>query len=233
MPNWVYNAVSIYGNASDIAKLKSQLNQPFTVKHTNFNVETGKFEEKLTNYTNPVFAFWNIVKPTDMDAYYGPQPEVDLTKPITFSSDHWYDWNVRNWGTKWDVAVSEDEKYPETELMEENANNLIYRFNTAWSYPEPAVMKLAEQYPDLTFNLDYEEETGWGGEIEYRLGDRHVKQDYDSKCRECDANDTLDYCEDCENEVCSACGYGNEEAEENKCQTHMLQSDPTQQKENA
>jgi len=232
MPNWVSNSVSIYGNASDIAKVKSQLNQPFTMTHNNYNVETGQFEDQLTTYSNPVFAFWNIIKPTDMDTYY-LQKDPNEDKTVLFSGNNWYDWNVRNWGTKWDVAVADNDKYPETELTDENANNLIYHFNTAWSYPEPAVMKLAEQYPDLTFNLDYEEETGWGGEIEYRLGDRHVKQDYDSKCRDCGANDTLDYCEDCENEVCSACGYGNEEAEENKCQTHMLQSDPTQQKENA
>jgi len=49
MPNWVSNSVSIYGNASDIAKVKSQLNQPFTMTHNNYNVETGQFEDQLTS----------------------------------------------------------------------------------------------------------------------------------------------------------------------------------------
>ena len=231
MPNWVYNSVSIYGDSSDIAKVKSQLNQSFTMTHHNYNINTGDFEDQLTTYSNPVFAFWNIIKPTDMDTYY-LQKDPNEDKTVLFSGNNWYDWNVRNWGTKWDVALSDNDEYGETELVEDNSTNLIYRFNTAWNYPEPAIMKLAEQYPDLTFVLDFEEETGWGGEIEYRLGDRHVLQDYASKCKDCDSIDTLEYCDDCENDVCFACGYGNEEAEANKCQAHMVESD-SNEKENA
>jgi len=74
--------------------------------HNNYNVETGQFEDQLTTYSNPVFAFWNIIKPTDMDTYY-LQKDPNEDKTVLFSGDNWYDWNVRNWGTKWDVAVAE------------------------------------------------------------------------------------------------------------------------------
>ncbi len=33
MPNWVHNGLSIDGNKEDIAKLRAQLNQPFTRTH--------------------------------------------------------------------------------------------------------------------------------------------------------------------------------------------------------
>ena len=33
-------------------------------------------EEKIVSYNNPVFAFWNLVKPTDIETYNkGPQPD--------------------------------------------------------------------------------------------------------------------------------------------------------------
>jgi hypothetical protein len=224
MPNWVYNSLGIHGDAQDIAKIKEQLNQPFEVMHDSWNAETMEYEKKLTKYSNPVFAFWNIISPTDLDAYFGEQPKHDLTQPITFDSNHWYDWNVRNWGTKWDVGVSDNEEYPETELMDEDETSLSYRFNTAWGSPQEAIIKLSQQYPELEFNLDFEEETGWGGEIEFLNGSSTVLEEYDNKCRDCDALDTLEYCEECEEELCSSCNYLGEADLDAVagCQTHSV-----------
>jgi len=64
--------------------------------------------------------------------------------------------------------------------------------------------------------LSYEEETGWGGEMEILRGQIISESQYDTKCRDCDAYDCMEYCEDCENDVCSACGYGSEDI----CETH-------------
>ena len=218
MPNWCYNYLSIEGSAKDISTIKAQLNTPFEVMHDNWNSETRQMEKKMYKYSKPVFAFWNIVKPTNLKAYNGPQPEIDLSKGVTFESDHWYDWNVRNWGTKWDVAVSDEEKYSETELTDEGKKFLSYRFNTAWSPPTEAITKLSEQYPDLVITLSFEEETGWGGEIVFENGEGAETESYGWKCRECDhTEEETPFCEDCEFDTCPSCGYN--EADE-ACEQH-------------
>jgi hypothetical protein len=221
MPNWVYNYLDIAGSKEDISAIKSQLNQPFTREHDQWNVATQQMEKKDTIYSNPILAFWNVIKPTNLEAYNGEQPKHDPDKPITFDSDHWYDWNVRNWGTKWDVGVHDEEKYPETELLNESEDYLGYRFNTAWSPPLPVIGEMSVQYPNLTFTLSYEEEQGWGGEIIFVNGNGAEISSYENKCMECDGLDTLEYCETCEDGVCLECNYTRGEE---RCE-HVGQTD--------
>jgi hypothetical protein len=64
----------------------------------------------------------------------------------------WYDWNCKNWGTKWnfrDVTVSRPD-FHEGELG--------YTFSTAWSPPLPVIAKMSEMFPDLEFTIEYREE---------------------------------------------------------------------------
>lgn len=208
MPNWVYNSLHVEGTKDEISSIKKQLNQPYVREHDQWNPATGKMEKKEYTYTNPIFAFWNIIKPTNLEAYNGPQPEV--TMPIRFDSDHWYDWNVRNWGTKWDVGVGDEDKYPETELIHDDETVVAYRFNTAWSPPLPAIEALSSQYPNVEFNLSYEEETGWGGEHLFVDGNGSELESYENKCRDCDSLNTLEYCENDCGEICSECHYMGE-----------------------
>ena len=212
MPNWVYNGLTIEGNPDSVNKLVEQMNQPFT--------------RNETLYPSPIFSFWNIIKPTDLEAYDNqPDRTLPIAEQLKFEGDDWYSWNVRNWGTKWDVAVSSDEKYPDTYIEGPVANGdnsvVYYRFNTAWGVAEPALAELSSQYPDLLFTLGYEEETGWGGELEILRGKFISHAQYESKCVECDKYNTLEFCEDCENNVCSFCGYGRKD----ECQSHMIESE--------
>jgi hypothetical protein len=207
MPNWVYNSLTIEGNAEDISAIKTQLNQPFQRQHDQWNMETRQMELQDVTYSNPVFAFWNL------EAYNKQSDHsLPMEEQLMFKGDNWYDWNVTNWGTKWDVAVSDNEQYPETELINEEdwSDRLTYSFNTAWSPPLPAIATLSEQYPNLEFTLSYEEETGWGGEIEFLNGQDTVLENYENKCRDCDSINTLEYCENDCGEICSDCHYMGE-----------------------
>jgi hypothetical protein len=65
MPNWCYNHLDITGG--DVSAIKAQLNTAFEVEHDSYNMETRQMERKLFKYSNPVFAFWNIIKPTDLE----------------------------------------------------------------------------------------------------------------------------------------------------------------------
>jgi hypothetical protein len=214
MPNWCYNYLTIEGNEQDIAKVKAQLNQPFTKMHDTFNMETGQMEFTETSYSNPVFAFHNIYNHTQAgisDEDYMKQPDhtLPIQEAMMFKGNHWYDFNVREWGTKWDVAVRDGEDYPETELNTEDdwSTSLTYRFNTAWSPPVPAIEKLSLQYPNLEFTLSYEEETGWGGEVLFVDGSGSEIESYENKCRDCDSVNTLQYCDNDCGEICDSCHY--------------------------
>lgn len=223
MPNWVYNGLTIEGSPDSVKKLMEQMNTPFVRVHDNWNVKTQQMEKQQVTYPNPIFAFWNIVKPTNLEAYDGPQPKVeDFAEAMKFKSDHWYDWNVRNWGTKWDVAVSSTETYPNTTVEDTvNGENHVvhYNFETAWSRPMTALLNLSSQYPDLLFTLSYEEETGWGGECELLRGTVISESMYDNMCRNCDGtylDEDIISCDDCGDYPCPKCGWAND-----MCETHQ------------
>ena len=223
MPNWVYNGLTIEGPKDSVIKLKEQMNQPF-LDYITPNGDLAYSIEK-TKYSNPVFSFRNIISPTDLEAYKA-QPDFKAEG----EQNDWYSWNIRNWGVKWDVAVSNDDKHPDTYMEEhENGENYVvyYNFNTAWGVADKALTNLSSQYPDLLFTLSFEEETGWGGEWEILRGVIISQSEYENKCKDCDSEDTLDYCEDCGEELCSNCNWLGE-ADLNavkECQTHAVYLD--------
>jgi hypothetical protein len=159
MPNHVFNVVTITSkNEDDLTKLKSLLSKQQPVEF-HFN---PVFEKH-------VFNFLSIIAPEEeaWDEYTGkeikPKP-TEMSEIILHKGNDWYNWNIRNWGTKWnayDVAFSE--KYDDKDGLIE----LVYSFYTAWSPPEGVMrglVKLIKELKlDVTFDWTYEEETGWGG----------------------------------------------------------------------
>ena len=121
MPNWVHNNLQITGPKEDIAAVKAQLNKPFEMLHDNWNTETQEHENVLTVYSEPIFAFYNIIAPTDLETYH---LQKDPKAEGMYDGDNWYNWNLRNWGTKWDVAVHDGDKYSDTDLQDEDEYSL-------------------------------------------------------------------------------------------------------------
>lgn len=171
MPNWVFNHVFIEGVPEQIQKVKDQLNKPF--------IENYSKGQEI--YSNPIFSFRNIIAPPEdkLDEYFGTHGFKDGGEQGN-TPLNWYNFNNREWGTKWDVAVPDVVKYHETELQEESDTSLHYKFDTAWSPPIPVIKKLSEQYPELTITISYEEESEWGGEIEYLAGEEISVSEYDT-----------------------------------------------------
>jgi hypothetical protein len=236
MPNWVSNGLTIEGNPEQVESLVKQLNKPFV----DYIDATGdlSFGIKQKKYVNPIISFRNIIAPTDLEAYK-KQParaDVDVNDPtwwektveVSKTDNSWYNFNNREWGTKWDVAVAEDDKYSNT-YMEgpvANGDNLVvyYSYETAWGPAIPAIEKLSAQYPNLLMTLCYEEETGWGGEMEFLRGEMISQSEYDNMCKDCDATNTLEYCESECGEICSACNWLGEADLDAvaECQTHAV-----------
>ncbi len=94
------------------------------------------------------------------------------------------------------APVSSEDQYPDTNMEDApNGDNHVvhYNFNTAWSRPMSALQKLSAQYPTLLFTLSYEEETGWGGELEILRGEVISESEYDNMCRDCESTNTMEY----------------------------------------
>ena len=250
MPNWVYNGLTIEGNPDEVNKLVAQVGKPFTLaleNHTMGDISAHGYPTaiKQVTYSKPIFAFHNIVSYKDMgitDEEYAQQPDrtgVDINDPnwwakseeLRLTDKSWYSWNITNWGVKWDVAVSDDEKYPDTYMEGPTANgeNLVvyYNFNTPWGIPMEALLKLSSQYPTLLFTLSFEEETGWGGEHEYLNGVHISGGEYGWKCRECDhEEEETPYCETCDFDMCPSCGYGEPmDQDRAECEEHKEKAD--------
>lgn len=185
MPNWVDNSLTITGSEADIAKIKEQLARPKPVKD-------GEEAEAR------VISFWNIKSPTPekLDEYWETH---GWTGGVATGQtpDNWYNWNNREWGTKWDACDS----YQDTD--EKTA--LGYTFNTAWS-PPTLFGTLSEQYPDVTITLRYEEEQGWGGVIEFENGDENEIDSWDIP------NSHAEYAERDNTDGC-VCSWDNDDAE--------------------
>lgn len=103
----------------------------------------------------------------------------DGTCVLTFDSllpqpadvgDGWYEWCIKNWGTKWDACNPE---------LTEQDGALEYRFETAWAVPEGFLEALSRTYADRTIKLWFEEEQGWGGEAEVLAGAVKSKKFWD------------------------------------------------------
>jgi hypothetical protein len=78
-----------------------------------------------------------------------------------YGTDNWYDWNVSNWGTKWDCSSSE------CGYQTDNESYFSVNFDSAWSPPTGWFHKVAEMYPKLNFKLSYSETGCWFAGVMY------------------------------------------------------------------
>lgn len=224
MPNWVSNSITVEGKPELINQIREQVSKPY-VMPVQSNGDLAYTVKDVP--VDSVFSFWNIIKPTDMEAY-PKQPDYKSDKP--YAGDDWYSWNNRNWGVKWD-ATSADLVHDEP-----NGENhvLVYNFETAWGMPTPVLIELSKQFPSVLITNEYMEETGWGGEMEIANGNILSESDYNWKCWECGYKelDEPPYCESCEFDMCPSCGHGEPTDEDRAtCQTHGVESE-TQTEEN-
>jgi hypothetical protein len=63
----------------------------------------------------------------------------------------WYNWNVENWGTKWNANVDDESG--------EGTNYHTYFMSTAWADPRPIFEAMFKKYPHLSFEIEGEEES--------------------------------------------------------------------------
>lgn len=138
MPNWCHSTLIVTGSAVEVCSW----------------VEKGSALDKSNPDVSP--------QPLHMEAFFPPPPDIlaDYGKVI--------DWQVDNWGTKWDVSFL-DGLDGAFSLSEGEAT---YRFDTAWGPPLEWLDYVAKKYPQLSFRLIYGEPgMDFGGEVVYQRGE--------------------------------------------------------------
>lgn len=225
MPNWVFTSMTVHGKEEDLRKFQEKASKPYTTYHKGVWTKDadGKnnYDPEAINESvhDSCISFMNFATPENLEAYYADahgdtkpegyeemSMEERMAHAMKFSGDGWYDWNVRNWGTKWDACN------PEMTNDDPTSGSLGYRFDTAWSPAEGAFQAMVAQHPELSFEFYNEEEQGWGVEFSGEDGELSVVKEWDipnshkdwedlgQDCRACDCwdgEDTDDLYDDC------------------------------------
>ena len=164
MPNWCQNEVRVYGETEDIQRFKEFVKSE--VSDFSFNSILPSPKE-LKGFNAPA----KIVSQEEYDKFKPEEVTKDnpfpIGKPMTrdmsnrfqreYGFDNWYDWQIKNWGTKWNIA--------ETIVDEWDKDSLFYAFETAWSPPIGIYNELKKLFPNLEISWFYKEEdnqlAGW------------------------------------------------------------------------
>jgi hypothetical protein len=103
-------------------------------------------------------------------------------KPIPLSFDalvplpatqkaNWYDWQTKNWGTKWDLD--------EETVVTKGHGHITYEFNSAWAPPDAWLIKVAKLFSTLRFTLMYAEPgMQFAGQAIYEGGRQTLDEDW-------------------------------------------------------
>lgn len=158
MPNWVYNSLHIDGSKEDMAKLKEEFTKPHPIFSYSESDKWIHIDGTWNMSEGGEYSFRNIVMPNDLEWYH--------------TGENWYHWNIENWGTKWDMS--------DVDILEDTETSVLLTFSTAWSPPLAVFGALCEKYPNVSFSMSYEEEQGWGGEVDsYGEGQWGITNEYD------------------------------------------------------
>lgn len=169
MPNWSRNYLTISGTRNDMLDLYKHL---LKIKD---GIEVFKFSnvfpmpDKIKNTISPSSSaigrkFMNVdtnkARSTKIDQILDGESKDDvnlisvenntLEKCVElkkeFGVDNWYDWNVSNYGTKWDIEVRSGE-YTKSDTC------FVCEFDTAWSPPFNFIDRLQIKFPKIDIEL--------------------------------------------------------------------------------
>jgi len=175
MPNWCFNSVIVSAKTeAELTDFLDFCDQTHTSHHKNWDGEVEVDE-------NAKGVFWNFVTPTDLEAYWGNDTfsstnndnadfMTDFVNKMENGMD-WYHWNVRNWGTKWDIHLERD--YITVIHNEKNDNYYFnWNFDTAWSPAVEVYEVMAKRFPNLEFDFEITEEANFYlGKLNYAGGE--------------------------------------------------------------
>lgn len=135
MPNWCENYLSIEGKREDLMEIK----QKYTNRPGRMDDDEQCIKLELISPTPP-----------ELNNFSSPNPDKKMEKEFKkkYGAVDWYNWNNKNWGTKWDTQGFN---------FEDNITELVFSFNTAWGPCLPVIKKLAKLFPNTKIEYSYAE----------------------------------------------------------------------------
>lgn len=170
MPNWVKNNVCVIGKKEDV----------------------NLFAERHLKHDEDGFDFETII-PMPENIYRGSLGAEEYKK---YGQDNWYDWSIKNWGTKWG---SKDTYVDGITEYSDNTAELRFSFDTAWSCPEAIYVELGKLYSNLNFEIEFaDEDIGHNcGSITIQDGSTQIDYNNDEEF----ARDVWGYSEETEEDI--------------------------------
>ena len=149
MPNWCNNNISISGPTDTIKQLWEAANQ---------EGEAG--------------GLLNAMAPQPANLFQGSLGTKEREECAEQGIPNWYDWNVSNWGTKWDVSTEG------LEFTDNGDGTAVIEgwFDSAWAPPIGAYEKFSEQDNDCRIEASYHEGgMDFGGFWDTENGDEYLE----------------------------------------------------------
>ena len=178
MPNHVYTRISISNPTKKQEEILKQikLDGGLCRYYKPFPKELDGIISGSTSIDGNAVTHWR-----DVDNKNIPVSEKELKKlKEKYGATNWYDWCLNNWNTKWgcyEFGIDDD----------------VIMFTSAWSpIGEDIIQMFAKDFP--SFHYEYEEETGWGAELDYEGGECVFFSQYDEPSwEEIEEVETNDY----------------------------------------
>ncbi len=170
MPNWSYNSLKVTGSKEEMIefyqksiKTNEEGNESFsfnnlipmpekirnTISPSSSAVGRKWINEDLASKRNDKLS--DVLNEDnnhpDLIPVENNTPEKCTQLIKEFGADNWYDWNIKNYGTKWN-ATDTDFTKSETEFCS--------NFDTAWSPPSVFIEKIIKMFPNLDIRLIYD-----------------------------------------------------------------------------
>lgn len=168
IPNWCNNRISVVGDGKRVEEFDSDFRGKRALWPPSEFETRDKKGDCLKEFLDQYKKEWDEEEPSHcFNALYPVPGEVlkvgfshgtgkisfQRMQEALFVPDKWvdgYSWCVSHWGCKWDVfGQVRDERL--------SADRFEYEFETAWSPPIAWLKKVAEDWPDLRFDLVYYE----------------------------------------------------------------------------
>ena len=132
MPNWCNNSITIAGPTDTIKQLWND----------------AKSDESGFGLLNAM-----VPMPAELEGTTSPAPKESSPQPLVDGFGNWYDWRVRNWGTKWDIT-DEGLEYVDNG---DGTSHITGWFDSAWAPPIEAYNTFLGDMDNCSIEATYEE----------------------------------------------------------------------------